>query len=311
MSWPEGPELGRTTPPATTLPPATLAAQRSPAPGGRRPRPSGRAYPAVVATEDHEAVSARLAATRALLVADAPEQVAAVVATLVRDLGGGLVPARLADESQVLPIDVSLGLTEPMLPFAEPVSVTSMRLSALLPEVLEDARLVLGRLLGDVRRDDEASRDGLTGLLSRRAWMRRLSTARVGDGVCLIDLDDFKSVNDVQGHDAGDQVLRCLGDLLLRSFRDLDACGRYGGDELVCLTPGMSAVLLGKRCDALRGAWERERPSAGAGVGLSVGVAPVPPGGGRAALLAADRAMYRAKQSGRNRTVLAGPDEVR
>lgn len=274
-------------------------------------RPTARGYPLVVTSEDHEAISAVLSATRALLrVSDAPA-VLAVVATLVHDLGGGVVPARLAADGMSIQADLSLGLSEPMLAWAEPVSLAAMRLTAFLPGFVEDARWVLDELVGVAQRDDEATRDVLTGLLTRRAWMRRLARAVPGDSVCLIDLDHFKGVNDTSGHAAGDQVLRALGELLLHSFRDGDSCGRYGGDELACLTPGLPFAALADRCERVRTDWHRVRPTAATEVGLSIGVAQVGDEGGRVALQSADRAMYRAKAGGRDHVELAVESDYR
>ena len=133
--------------PEVNAPPAVVAAKRAradgdvPASGTHRQR----AYPRLELAQDLEALSAVLAATRALLRTTSPKQVADVVATLVHDLGGGLVPARLADGGAVQ-VDVSFGLSEPLLPWAEPVSLAAMRLTAELPCFVEDARLVLHRL---------------------------------------------------------------------------------------------------------------------------------------------------------------------
>jgi len=258
-----------------------------------------------VAEQDDAVSGTQAAALRALLRATSADQVAQVLATFINDLGAGLVPARLADPANTLPVDVSLGLSEPLLPYANPVSVVAMRLARVLPEMVEDARLVIMRLQGEVQSADEATRDPLTGLLTRRAWMRRLAEAAAGDSVCLIDLDQFKSVNDRDGHSAGDSVLKAIGALLLRSFRQDDSCGRYGGDELTCLTPRLSAQALVQRCEVLRAQWEQQRPECAAAVGLSIGVATVTAEGGRAALQSADEAMYRAKGAGRGLTVIA------
>ncbi len=287
------------------LPPSMLAARRGRAAGQPATVRAERAYPAVPADDDLEAVSAQLAATRALLTASTSQEVSAIVATLVRDLGGGLVPARLAESERTIQMDVSFGLSEPMLPWAEPVSVAAMRLSRVLPGFVEDARQVFDRLQGEARRAEEAERDALTGLLTRRAWMRRLSGAGPADAVALIDLDHFKAANDSGGHAAGDEVLRAIGGVLLRAFRPSDACGRYGGDELACLAPGMPAEALAGRMEQLRLYWQQQRPAAGADVGLSIGVAQVGDHEPRTALNAADRALYRVKASGRDRTALA------
>lgn len=295
--------------PETVPPPAVLAAQRTGVSGAARVNARKRAYPAVLAVEDQAAVTAQLCATRALLSAGTPQQVADIVMTLVHDLGGAVIPARLADMTCTVPIDVSLGLSEPLLPWADPVSLAAMRLATVLSDFLVDARLVLCSLQGDVRRDQEATRDVLTGLLTRRAWMRRLAQAERGDAVCLIDLDRFKSVNDGLGHPAGDEVLRSIGSLLDSNFRDADSCGRYGGDELACLARGLPAPALVERCEGTVRQWEQVRPAVAAAVTLSIGVAAVDERGGRMALQQADRALYRAKAGGRNRVVLAVPEK--
>jgi diguanylate cyclase (GGDEF)-like protein len=289
--------------PGDEVPPSVRAAQQEAE--RQRSRREVRGYGLPTRPPDVDALSLELSALHALLRAGSEADVTRVVTTLVHDLGGALVPARYADPTVALPMDASLGLSEPLLPFADPVSVAAMRLSDVLPGFLEAARLVLGRLQGEARQAEEATRDSLTGLLTRRAWMRRLSEAVPGDGICLIDLDHFKTVNDTSGHAAGDAVLRAIGGIVLRTFRSNDACGRYGGDELVCLTPGLSGAGLVDRCDRVRATWHEEMPPEGRPVGLSVGVAVVGPAGGRAALQAADSAMYRAKSRGRNLTMLA------
>jgi hypothetical protein len=134
------------------LPPSVLAARNARA--SVRPTNGGtpRAYPDVVVDEDGDAAAVQLAATRALLAAATPEEVASIVATLVRDLGGGLLPARLDARGVALPLDVSLGLSEPKLAWAEPVSVAAMRLESVLPLFVEDARVALSRLQAQTRR---------------------------------------------------------------------------------------------------------------------------------------------------------------
>jgi hypothetical protein len=127
---------------AEPVPPSVRAARLA----GTRKRETGRAYPLGVASSHLTALGAELAATQALLRAESADEVAAIVSTLVHDLGGALVPARYADPATTIPVDVSLGLTEPFLPSADPISVAAMRLGAVLPEFLEAARLVLVRL---------------------------------------------------------------------------------------------------------------------------------------------------------------------
>lgn len=163
-----------------------------------------------------------------------------------------------------------------------------------------------------------ATHDALTGLFNRRELARLLEDEiRRADrynrrlGVLWIDLDHFKLVNDRYGHAAGDTVLQSVSQLLADSIRSMDAIGRYGGEEFVVLLPEMDL-------EEARGSAERLRrlvldtPLTIAGgeqvrLTISVGVAVFPVHGTNADQLceAADRAMYRAKEAGRNQVVLA------
>jgi diguanylate cyclase (GGDEF)-like protein len=275
--------------PEDLLPPSVVAARAA----GPRDRQGSRvrAYERPAASEDLQAVAAELAATQALMRATSAAEVGAVVSTLVRDLGGALIPARYADPATSIPVDVSMGVAEPLLPFADPASVAAMQLGVVLPGFLETAQLVLSRLYGDLHSDDEPRWDHPTGVLTRRAWLRRLSRAVPGDSVCLVRLDRATAVHDTGGQAAEDQVLRAIGGLVLRTFRRADSWGRYGAEELVCLAPGMPVRSLLARCEHLPEAWAQERPVAASGVGLRIGVAAVGEDGGRAALQSADPAV--------------------
>jgi DNA-binding transcriptional MerR regulator len=105
--------------------------------------------PAAIAPEvdgaDVEALLAAYTATRALLSAATPGAVVAALSDLVRALGGELGPAAL-EGAAVVPLDIGLGVTDPLLPRAEPFSVARMRIESLLPPLVEDARRVLGLL---------------------------------------------------------------------------------------------------------------------------------------------------------------------
>jgi two-component system, cell cycle response regulator len=162
--------------------------------------------------------------------------------------------------------------------------------------------------------------DGLTGLTNRRAFDQRLE-AELAHAVrhereltvLLIDVDHFKRVNDLHGHLAGDEVLRAISKLLAREVRCEDLAARYGGEEFVVIardvpTPG--AITLAER---LRYAVQAQTVSFEAlsiSVTVSIGVAnlsgllgePRPSG----LLAAADKALYEAKDSGRNRVSVAG-----
>jgi len=97
----------------------------------------------------------------------------------------------------------------------------------------------------------EASKiDPLTGVLRREAFMTGASRSvslRPNYGLLFIDLDEFKDINDVRGHDAGDAALTHVGKLLREFFRQNDLIGRYGGDEFIVLVnPLPDAAVLGK-----------------------------------------------------------------
>lgn len=165
------------------------------------------------------------------------------------------------------------------------------------------------------REMQRASRhDGLTGLLNhtaaKAALDTRLAEAQASGGsicVAMIDIDHFKSVNDVYGHPVGDQVIRSLAWLLKGRLRTTDVIGRYGGEEFLIAIP---AATLEESVAVLD--WIRESfaslPNAHPGglfrVSFSAGVACYPAFGTASELIqAADNALLLAKQQGRNRVV--------
>ncbi|MBP7779744.1 MAG: diguanylate cyclase [Acidobacteria bacterium] len=152
-------------------------------------------------------------------------------------------------------------------------------------------------------------RDQLTGLFNRGFFDESFARLLAGDAptsftVAIIDLDDFKSINDRYGHAAGDDALRFAATHLREAFRGQDVVARYGGEEFAVLlqTDRASAVA---RLDA----W-RESLDASARIprlSASVGVASLPEdGSGRGLIDTADRRLYAAKAAGRNRTVADG-----
>lgn len=169
----------------------------------------------------------------------------------------------------------------------------------------------------------QASRDFLTGLFNRRhlsdtlpAMLALAQRDRQPLAVVVIDLDHFKAVNDLHGHDVGDTLLAAFGRLLRDHGRKSDLAFRYGGEEFCLLMPRTTATAAARKVDRLRALW-RATPLADAGAGLpeldfSAGVADTLPGAHLAPctpaslLKAADDALLLAKQSGRGRVLVAG-----
>jgi diguanylate cyclase (GGDEF)-like protein/PAS domain S-box-containing protein len=186
---------------------------------------------------------------------------------------------------------------------------------------LEDAQRKLRQqqdMLQDVnsKLSELAALDGLTQLRNRRAFEERLEDEtrrwrRHGNEVSLVllDIDHFKEYNDTYGHPKGDEVLRAVGRLLRRSLRAADFAARYGGEEFAVILPNTNAagslVVAEQLRRTIEGAtWEDRAITA------SIGVATMGEEVTTAEELvdAADRALYRSKQAGRNR-VTAGATE--
>lgn len=145
----------------------------------------------------------------------------------------------------------------------------------------------------------EAETDPLTGLCNRRGWElaiqdQEAATRRMVQNalVMVIDLDDLKTVNDTQGHDAGDELLRRAAQVIQQQFRDLDVVARIGGDEFAVLVPGASSRESVKLKNRLRGALAEARVSASVGVALRLSHDSL-----SQAIAAADAAMYADKMS--------------
>jgi diguanylate cyclase (GGDEF)-like protein len=161
----------------------------------------------------------------------------------------------------------------------------------------------------------QALSDSLTGLPNRRALDQQLQQALTGldsqpFAVAMVDLDDFKDVNDRHSHATGDAVLRAVATALRTALRADDSVARYGGDEFVVLlpgtTPGAAKIALERAVRAVAALPEK----VGVGVTLSVGVVAVGDSDDADSVIArADSAMYRAKRLGGNQ-VYVGHDEA-
>ena len=180
---------------------------------------------------------------------------------------------------------------------------------------LENARL-------HARVREQASVDDLTGLANHRALQRVLQEQLSGGerfaprlSLVLLDIDDFKRVNDTYGHPEGDRVLREVADAIRSRCRTVDRPARYGGEELAVALPRTDAAGALRMAEDLRQAVEDLRIEVPGGellrITVSAGVATSPESGTTPSELvaAADRALYAAKAAGKNRTVAAGAAE--
>jgi len=187
-------------------------------------------------------------------------------------------------------------------------------------ELLNEERLSKQRLMEEVGRREAlekrlrimADTDELTGLANRRCFLERARTAfdvarrRAHPfGLCMIDLDNFKAINDRWGHACGDRVLRDVAEICLRVFREGDAIGRFGGEEFVAALPGADMVEARRIAERLRtaiAALRLEGALAEVRVTVTIGLAEVHPreSGLEPALKRADAALYQGKRSGRN-----------
>lgn len=163
-----------------------------------------------------------------------------------------------------------------------------------------------------------ASTDDLTGLSNRRRFMQlarqeESRAKRYGRplAVCMIDLDHFKQVNDEHGHDSGDKTLKVMGRVLKECCRETDLPARLGGEEFAVLLPETgqdAAALAANRLLQAIAARPVQLDSGEIRITASIGVACQSPCSDFAALLKdADRALYKAKNLGRNRVHCAAP----
>lgn len=169
---------------------------------------------------------------------------------------------------------------------------------------------------------EQAIRDPLTGLFNRRYLEETLDreVARAlrenkPVGFIILDIDLFKNVNDKYGHKMGDLVLKNMGELLIQNLRTGDIPCRYGGEEFTILMPGATlsstvdrATDLQKLINNQVTMFEEDRVS----VTVSMGIAAYPMHGssGEDVLIRADRALYRAKETGRNRIITYQSDTM-
>jgi len=168
-----------------------------------------------------------------------------------------------------------------------------------------------------VKSEERAKTDTLTGLPNRRAldeFFRKAQTASMEQddplSALLIDIDHFKRFNDQFGHGVGDQVLRLMATVLRDGVRDVDLPARYGGEELIVILPNAGLATAAAIAERIRRSvaechiTRRSTGEALPGITISLGVAQFQGGESMADLIErCDRALYLAKNTGRNRVV--------
>jgi diguanylate cyclase (GGDEF)-like protein len=233
-----------------------------------------------------------------------------------------------------------LSIIDTNLPSAYVMSATTTELLAISKEVLwrmialeqrvavnllhilsqrirESNVVLLGNL--EIQREyrNKAETDSLTGL-HNRAWFeevfpRQLELCeRIGQhaSLLMLDVDHFKKVNDQYGHLNGDEALRHIGRQLLRNLRGTDLCARYGGEEMIVLMPGTEVTQARVTAERLRESIASAELTLPDGrplkLTISGGIAQWRPGVALAGLInAADRALYQAKEGGRNQIAVS------
>ena len=246
-------------------------------------------------------------------------------AHLVEDTETGLVcqhlPRPLPAASLCVPL-MAQGDAMGVLYLSAPVGQGAARLGEekqrLAQTVAEQFGLTLANLKLREALRNQSIRDPLTGLFNRRYMeetlereLRRAARSDHSVGVIMLDLDHFKSFNDTFGHEAGDVLLRAVGELLRSKVRGEDVACRYGGEEFVLILPEMSGETIVRRAEELREALKRlhvsHRNQSLGGITLSAGVAVFPKHGdnGESLVRVADEALYDAKAGGRDRVILA------
>ena len=164
--------------------------------------------------------------------------------------------------------------------------------------------------------EKQASLDSLTKALNRVSFAERAGVELLRSGrhgyklsMVMIDLDNFKAVNDTYGHATGDEVLSIFADITRTCLRIGDLFGRWGGEEFLILLPDTGSFGAEHVSERIRASLEAHRFPSGVRVTASLGVVSQRPGESFAGLVdRADTAMYQAKQAGRNRVVTNADD---
>jgi diguanylate cyclase (GGDEF)-like protein len=211
-------------------------------------------------------------------------------------------PIFLQGEAVALLITGRVDLQPPYLsPLSSSDAETILAITELLGSLLVRMRLQVVK--------HQAETDGLTGLLNRATIQRMIESCLTGangkaGAFLIIDLDNFKTINDTNGHQAGDEVLISFASSMKSVLRDTDMVGRMGGDEFIVFCSGITdRAQAEKKAVQISGSWHSVIPKGGKDhVTGSIGMAIAPQHGATYEELytCADKALYKAKSQGRN-----------
>jgi len=210
----------------------------------------------------------------------------------------------------------TLGILYIECPTAEADAIVANKLGS-LEELAEMASMSIAGLNLRSRLEHQSIRDGLTNLFNRHFMeisldreIRRAARNKAEFSVLMLDVDHFKLFNDTYGHEAGDNILREVAEIFRQSVRAEDIICRYGGEEFVIILPETAPDAALERSETIRQRVKemrmRFRGEALRELTISIGVAVYPHSGDtlEEMLRASDRALYIAKQRGRNQVVM-------
>lgn len=190
------------------------------------------------------------------------------------------------------------------------ISVAALDYMTNIKNVMSDPVLIEESKSNDLA--EIATNDLLTGLLTRDIfdviYSKEISITRRNEkllSLAMIDIDDFKKINDDYGHQAGDKVLSVIGDMINKGIRDMDVAARYGGEELVILMPDTAVETAYDVANRIRGDIEKTIVDS-ITITVSIGVSEFDHDDESDDLIKkADEALYKAKSSGKNAVVKA------
>jgi diguanylate cyclase (GGDEF)-like protein len=190
------------------------------------------------------------------------------------------------------------------------ISVAAMDYLANVEKRIENPSVISKNKIATIA--EIALKDGLTRLFDVSTFHTKFKTEikryhryKSEVSLILIDIDNFKQINDRYGHRRGDQVLRALSTLIRKTARDLDICARYGGEEFALVLPQTGPREALQLAERLRRRVEKQfRKDYRVTISAGVATCPLNAKSASALIEKADQALYRSKREGKNRTTV-------